>query len=73
MKLNTISSVINYLNGKKKEFHLCLMKSGFPLHLKVKLFPSGISESLTSILANAKTSAEALIDCTNWVTTVLAP
>jgi len=48
------------------------MKRGFPLHLKVTLFPSGISESLISILARAKTSAEALMLERNWVTTALA-
>ena len=35
------------------------MKSGFPLHLKVIAFPSGISARLISILAMAKTSADA--------------
>lgn len=42
--------------------YLCLMNSGFPLHLNVTDFPSGMSASLTSILAKAKTSAEAAMD-----------
>lgn len=33
-----------------------------PLHLKVTDFPSGMSPNLTSILAKASTSAEALIE-----------
>lgn len=48
------------------------MKSGFPLHLKVTDLPSGMSESLISILAKASTSAAADMEDTNWVTTDLA-
>lgn len=48
------------------------MNRGFPLHLKVTFLPSGISASLTSILAIANTSAEAAMEEMNWVTTALA-
>lgn len=48
------------------------MNSGLPRHLKVTDLPSGISDSLISILARAKTSAAAAIDDTNCVTTDLA-
>lgn len=48
------------------------MNRGFPRHLKVTDFPSGISCSLISILAKAKTSAAAAIDDTKCVTTDLA-
>lgn len=49
------------------------MNKGFPLHLKVTFLPSGISPSFISILANASTSAEALMLPTNKLTTPLAP
>ncbi len=39
--------------------NLCLRKRGFPLHLMVTHFPTGMSFRLTSILANANTSFEA--------------
>lgn len=52
--------------------YLCRIKSGLPRHLKVTLFPSGMSASLISILARAKTSADALILLTNLVTKDLA-
>lgn len=52
--------------------HLCLTNSGLPLHLKVTDFPSGISSSLISIFAKARTSALADMDETNCVTMVLA-
>lgn len=48
------------------------MNSGLPRHLKVTDFPSGISASLISILANASTSAAAAMEDTKWVTTDLA-
>lgn len=48
------------------------INNGFPRHLNVTDLPSAMSESLISILAKAKTSAEALIELMNWCTTDLA-
>jgi hypothetical protein len=52
--------------------YLCLINKGLPRHLKVTLLPSGISSSLISILASARTSADALIELTNSPTKVFA-
>lgn len=51
---------------------LCRMNNGLPRHLNVTDLPSAISSNLISILAKANTSADALIDVTNWVTMALA-
>lgn len=48
------------------------MNSGLPRHLKVTDLPSGMSDSLISILAMANTSAEALIEDTKVDTSDLA-
>lgn len=48
------------------------MNSGLPRHLKVTDLPSGMSDSLISILAKAKTSAAAAMDDTKCVTKDLA-
>ena len=48
------------------------MNSGLPRHLNVTDLPSGMSASLISILARAKTSAAAAMDDTKCVTRDLA-
>lgn len=65
----------NFSNCKLIKFHslyLCLINNGLPRHLKVTLLPSGMSPSLTSIFASARTSAVALIELINSPTNVLA-
>merc|ERR1719394_364263 len=49
------------------------MKSGLPLHLKVKFFPSGISLRSTSMDARAKTSLAGPMLLTNPAANCLPP
>ena len=51
----------------------CRMKSGFDRHLTVRFFPSGMSLSLTSILAKASTSADGATLATMSWTIAFAP
>lgn len=53
------------IHNAAQKSHLCLMKTGFPLHFTVSVVPSAIPPTSNSADANASTSAEGLILDTN--------
>lgn len=54
-----------YIARLSSEVYLCLINNGFPLHLKVTFFPSGISPNLISILAEKYRRQDKLFEVTN--------